>query len=920
MSHPASSRERLSLNNGWRFHRGDIPFPKLISHSDCYANAKAGRAFGAPAPEYDDTGWAVVDVPHDWASESPFDPGECLSQGYRPRGVGWYRRHFRLDPADRGRHLELQFDGISTHCTVWLNGSIVHRNWCGYTGWSIDVTPFAKYGDELNTLAIRVDADFMEGWWYEGAGIYRHSWLVKRDRTHLVTDGVWADPMRGDDGRWNLPVEATLANSGARPDTVEVVATLVDPEGKTVGAARAQLEIAPLTEGIARLALAVDSPRLWSVDEPTLYTVCTEVVREGGTVDAVTTTCGFRTLRFDADHGFFLNDQPLKLKGVCNHQDHAGVGVAIPDALWEWRLRRLKEMGVNACRCAHNPPSAEFLDLCDRLGILVMDENRHFNCSPEYVRQLEWLVRRDRNHPSVILWSVFNEEPTQGSEMGYEMVRRMAAIVRRLDPSRPVTAAMNGGLFSPINVSPAVDVVGFNYQIEFYDRFHEANPGLCLTSSEDTSAFMTRGEYVTRPEANIRDAYDTQFAPWGASHRAAWRAIDERPYLAGGFVWTGFDYHGEPTPHAWPSCSSFFGCLDLCGFPKAAFHMHRAHWVKHQPVLELIPHWNWAGREGQPVKVMAITNAARVALFLNGNSLGDKPVDRYDFATWDEVPHAPGRLEAIAFDEAGNEIARAVVETTGEPVALELVPDRPTLKGDGSDAQPVTVRALDLQGRPVPTANLAVEFELTGAGKIIGLGNGDPNCHEPEKGNRRSLFNGLAQVIVQTAPGAGGEIVLRASASGLRGAELRLAVTSVAPRPSVPAPAPVLFLQAWYSSPLSNEPPDPNVVVADNDMNTWPSVQPGELQSFTGGSFALYRTKFTPFVSIQTGGGRIVFQSITGQAEVWINGACLGRKPEPAAAPFSVALPPGEGQRTLTVLIQTRPGVAAGLSGSVYLH
>ena len=919
MSNSHSPRERLSLDAGWRFHLGDIPFPRTVSHSDCYNAAKAARATGAAAPGHDDTEWLVVNVPHDWASESPYVSGECLSQGFRARGIGWYRRHFRLEPEDQGRHLEIQFDGVATHCTVWLNGNVVHRNWCGYTGWSIDLTPYARYGDELNTIAVRVDADAMEGWWYEGAGIYRHTWLVKRDRTHLVTDGLWANPVPRDDGQWTIPVEAVLENSGQESDPVEVEATLIDPAGNPIARANACAAVPALDRTVVQLTLNIASPQLWSVDDPVLYQVRTVVSRGGRPVDEGTTSCGFRTLRFDADRGFFLNDRPLKLKGVCNHQDHAGVGVAMPDALWEWRLRQLKKMGVNAYRCAHNPPSAEFLDLCDRLGILVMDENRHFNCSPEYMRQLEWLVRRDRNHPSVILWSVFNEEPMQGSQIGYEMVRRMAAVVRRLDPTRPVTAAMNGGLFSPVNVSQAVDVVGFNYQIEFYDRFHAANPTLPLTSSEDTSAFMTRSEYVNNPAANIREAYDTQCAPWGATHREAWKTINERAYLAGGFLWTGFDYHGEPTPHAWPSCSSFFGALDLCGFPKTAFHIHRAHWVENEIVLELVPHWNWPGREGQPVRVMAISNAARVALWLNGKPLGDKAVDRYDFAAWEDVIYAPGRLEAIAYNATGHEIARTAVETTDAPVALELVPDRPWLDGDGADTQPVTVRAVDAHGRPVPTANLPVTFELEGPGRIIGLGNGDPNCHEPEKGNRRSLFNGLAQIIVQTVSGASGRIVLRAVADGLQSAELRIAVNQVPGRPAVPATEPGLFLQAWYSSPPSNERLDPTIEVADNDMNTWPCVQAGELQSFAGGPFALYRVKFLPFISIQKTGGQIVFQSISGKAEVWLDHKFLGTKESFEASPLRVQIPPGEGPRVLTLLIQTTPGVAAGLGGTVHV-
>jgi beta-galactosidase len=634
-----------------------------------------------------------------------------------------------------------------------------------------------------------VDANPMEGWWYEGAGIYRHTWLVKRDPVHIATDGVWANPVRQANGRWNLPVEVTLNSCARAAVPVEVEVSLLDPVGKQVARSSVRATVEPFQDTIAKTSLRITAPKLWSVDAPVLYTVRTVVKRDGKSGDAVITPCGFRTIRFDADKGFFLNDQPLKLKGVCNHQDHAGVGVAVPDSLWEFRLRKLKEMGANAYRCSHNPPAAEFLDACDRLGMLVMDENRDFNSAPEYQRQLEWLVRRDRNHPSVILWSVFNEEPMQGTEQGYEMVRRMSATVKRLDTTRPVTAAMNDGYFTPVNVAQAVDVVGFNYNTKNYDRFHKENPKLPMTSSEDTSAFMIRGEYVTDKKRNLIGSYDDQPAGWGATHREAWKAIATRPFLAGGFIWTGFDYRGEPTPLPWPSASSFFGCLDLCGFPKAAFYMHQAHWLEAKPVLQLIPHWNWAGQEGKPVKVMAIANAETVALSLNGQPLGEKPVDQFDFVTW-EVPYAAGRLEAVG-KKGGKEVSRCVVETAGEPVALELLPDRPALTGDGWDAQPVTVQAVDAQGRPVPTANLMVEFELAGPGAIIGLGNGDPNSHEPEKGDRRSLFNGLAQVILQSLPGGSGDLTLRAKAIGLKPAERAIKVESVPPRPCVEAaPAP----------------------------------------------------------------------------------------------------------------------------------
>ncbi|MDP9173915.1 MAG: DUF4982 domain-containing protein [Planctomycetota bacterium] len=771
-----SARERTSLDRGWLFHLGDISFPPVMGHNASYNNAKSGRAPGAAGLQFDDAQWRHVDLPHDWAVESAFDPAANLSQGYRQRGYGWYRRYFNLDEADRGKHLEIQLDGVATYSTVWVNGFIANRSWCGYTSAYIDITPFARYGNQANTIAVRVDADSMEGWWYEGAGIYRHTWLVKRNATHIVTDGVFANPARGADGAWSLPIEVTLNNSGKAPATVEVESRLIDSEGHEMKRGQARVTVKPFEEPVAKYTLAVASPSLWSVEQPTLYSVRTMLKQDGAILDEVTTRCGFRTLRFDPDKGFFLNEKPLKIKGTANHQDHAGVGVAVPDSLWDFRVRKLKEMGSNAYRCAHNPPAAEFLDACDRLGLLVMDENRVFNTAPEYLRQLNWMVRRDRNHPSVFLWSVFNEEPSQGTEQGYEMVRRMAAAVKELDVSRPVTAAQSNSMLSAVNASQAADVGGFNYRHREYDQYHAANPTKPMTSTEDTSAVMTRGIYVTDKKQCLLDSYDTQFQPWGLTHREAWKMIAERPFMAGGFVWTGFDYRGEPQPLEWPAAGSSFGCMDLCGFPKTAFYIHQAQWIDNRPILQLVPHWNWAGREGKPIKVMAITNAEKVSLLLNGKPLGEKPVDKYEMATF-EVPFAPGRLEAVATN-GGSAVAHFTVETTGAPASLQLTADRPALAGDGRDAQPITVQAVDGQGRTVPTANLSVRFEISGPGAIIGLGNGDPTCHEPEKGDSRSLFNGLAQIIVQTAPDASGKIKLRAIAEHLVPAELVIDVAS----------------------------------------------------------------------------------------------------------------------------------------------
>jgi beta-galactosidase len=917
----AYGRERLSLDRSWLFHEGDIPFPAILGHQMSYNNAKAGSSWGAAAPGFDDSSWQQVDLPHDWAVGQPFDQTANISQGYRARGMGWYRKYFRLDPADHGKHLEIQLDGIATHCTIWVNGVLAARNWCGYTSVYIDITPFAKFGSDVNVIAVQVDAVAQEGWWYEGAGIYRHTWLVKRNPVHIETDGIYANPVRNADGQWTIPVEAALYSSDQASANVEVESTLIDPSGKEVVSARTEAAVDPLKEFVAKLSLAVATPELWSLDHPTLYSVRTVVKRDGAEIDEATTHCGFRTLRFDPDKGFFLNDQHVELLGTCNHQDMAGVGVAVPDSLWDFRVRRLKEMGSNAYRCAHNPPAAEFLDACDRLGLLVMDENRDFGSSPEYLKQLDWMVRRDRNHPSIILWSVFNEEPSQGTEMGYEMVRRMSAAVKELDTTRPVTAAQSNSALNPVNASQAADVAGFNYRYQDFNRYHELYPTKPIFSSEDTSTVMTRDEYTSNRRLAVLDSYDDQLpGSWGLSHRNAWKEISSRPFVAGTMVWTGFDYRGEPQPLSWPATGSSFGCMDLCGFPKTAYYIHQAQWIQNRPILQLVPHWNWAGSEGKPIKVMALSNAGKVALILNGRPLEEKPVDKYQMATF-EVPYEAGKLEAVATTD-GREVARFTVETTGAPAGLQLVPDRTSLAGDGCDAQPVTVQVVDAQGRVVPTANQLVKFELSGPGAIIGLNNGDPTCHESEKGGQHSVFHGLAQVMLQSGFAGQGKLTLRATSEGLTPAEIAIDVVSVPARPAVPVASPPQVIRSWSLSPFSAERPDPNQKIGETDMNTWASVQPGRrLPGFDGGRFAIYRAQFTPRAGVQKSGGKINFRDVTGLAQVWIDGQPAGEKTDAGKKTFAVPLPPGEGERTVSVLIETSaPGTPAGLGGTVTIE
>ena len=905
-----SPRQTLLLDKGWRFHDGDVPFPTIMGHSWTYNAAKAGSAQGAAAAGYDDSEWGDVSLPHDFVSFQPIVEDANVSQGYRKRGIVWYRNVLRFDKADDGLHIELQLDGIATNATVWFNGTLVDRNWSGYNSAYIDLTPYATFGEMLNSLVVRVDATAMEGWWYEGGGIYRDAWIVKRQPQHIVTDGVFAHPIKDDNG-WHIPAEVTVNNIADDRHSVDILCDLLDSDGSVIHSARQTVDILPLRDATATFDLAAPpSPRLWTTDAPNLYTVRTRLYSGAGLVDEVITTCGFRTQRFDADKGFFLNDQALKIKGVCIHQDHAGVGTAVPDGIIDFRLRRLKELGCNAIRFSHNAQSKALMDACDRYGFLVMAENRVFNPAPIHMAELQWLVRRDRNHPCVYLWSVFNEEPMQGTEAGYQMVRRMSEAVKELDTSRPVTAAMNDGLFTPLNVAHAVDVVGINYQQDQYDAFHAAHPAIPMFSSEDTSAFMSRGVYTTDNDKHVCASYDDDAAPWGEKHRDAWKAIDSREFVAGTFVWTGFDYHGEPTPFTWPSNSSVFGIMDLCGFAKTAFWIHQAQWIKDKPVLGLVPHWNWSA--GETIKVMACSNLDEVELIVNGKSAGKQAVDRYEMNRW-EVPYAPGYIEVHGF-KGGKRVSTTRNETTGEPVALRLTYDRPRLKADGRDAQPLTIEAVDSKGRNVPLAQHMITYDVTG-GAIIGLGNGDGNCLEPEKGDTRSLYNGYGQVIVQSLEGQAGNLLIRATAPGLKAAELTIPVDPAAPLLHQATAPSVQLLDSFFMAPMSVDRPNPNQKAADNDMNSWQWFRPGTLtRPLDKDGYSLVAARYTPYARVQSKGGTMDFLGITGACEIYVDGQLLGTKTDPTPGPFSITLPPFSGERRVSVLFHPKAGEPYGFS------
>jgi beta-galactosidase len=903
-------RETLNFDRGWLFHAGDIPSPVPNTHLAAYMNHKAGWARGAARGNFDDSDWRPVNLPHDWSVEGPFSPDHHLSSGFLPRGVGWYRRHFSLDSADAAGRVEITFDGIATHCTVYVNGHLLHRHFCGYTPFTVDITDVARFGDDLNVIAVRVDATHMEGWWYEGAGMYRHVWLEKTPRLHIVGDEVAFVPAFAGGESWIVKIEAPVRN-GTRNTIgeVECMAEFFDDTGSRVAETHAHFDVEPGERIDLSLDVIVDDPRLWSPDSPVLYTARTRlIVPDGNDMvvrDEVHTSFGFRTVVFDAHRGFFLNGQPLKLLGTCNHQDHSGLGVALPDSIHEFRVRKLKEMGCNAYRAAHHPPAKELLDACDRLGMLVMNENRSFGSSPEHLGQLAAMVRRDRNHPSVILWSLCNEESIQTTPVSRRIAETMAQEVRRLDPSRPVTAAVSGGVLNEGCIGDALDVMCINYQLPLHDGYHEKFPRKPLVAGETHCVVSTRGIYRTDEPAGLLACDDTVKHPWGETARATWRHVSVRPYVAGLFAWTGFDYRGEPMPGTWPVVLSQMGLLDLCGFEKDSFFLHKAWWTA-EPFVHLLPHWNWSA--GETVKVRAYTNCESVELSLNGRSLGRKGVDSIEMVSWD-VPFEPGALTAEGY-RSGVRVAGAAVSTAGPAAGLRLrammsLPDD-VLPADGAFAAPIEVFAVDEAGNGVPSADVLVSFDLAGPGRIIGVGNGNPVSHEPDKAESRRLFNGRAMVIVQ-ADRIGGAMVLTARADGLASGTLHLRSQTVALPPEVPLTVRRHLLTDWRVSPATQEYPDPRQQLAASDMNSWERVTIGPPTGQPGAAgWAIFRTTFTLRRALQSTGGRIVFHALEGEAEVFLGVAALPAR-RGDGLNLSVDLPPTAAKQTLTVLVNSCP-------------
>jgi beta-galactosidase len=742
-------RERLLLDFGWKFHPGNDWGSGLNL-------AKAGSSRGPADTAFSDAAWRTVDLPHDWAVELPFDPAADAGHGFKPIGhgypsnsVAWYRRTFELPKTDAGQRIWLEFDGVFRDAEVFVNGWFVGHHEGGYDSFRYDITDVARYGGK-NTVAVKVDASQPEGWFYEGAGIYRHVWLEKTSPLAVAPDGVFVSTKFQDNipqGIGEVDVQTTLANSQATDSTAVVDCQIIGPDGNALGEAPRSVDLTAgqgtqvgfrfflcptngmlgLLTGPGDVAL-VHVPALWSPESPKLYKLITTVATDMQVVDRVETEFGIRTVAFDATNGFLLNGQPYALKGTCNHQDAAGVGEALPDALQYFRIAKLKEMGGNAYRTAHGPPTPALLEACDRLGMLVMDENRLLGSDPANLERLGALIRRDRNHPSVALWSIANEEHTQTSDVAERVAATMQARIKTLDPTRPVTYASNMG-DSKAGINRVIEVRGWNYHLSDMDAYHAAHPDQPEVGTEQASTVSTRGIYANDKQRGYVSAYDVNAPKWAHTAETWCTFFAARPWLSGGFAWTGFDYRGEPTPYDWPCISSHFGIMDTCGFPKDNFYYYQSWWTD-QPVLHLLPHWNWPGREGQEIEVRALSNCGEVELFLNGQSLGRQTMSRYGHLSW-MVKYAPGVLSAKGYND-GKAVAETKVETTGEPASVQLTPDRATINADGEDVSVFTVSVADAQGRIVPVATNHVEFDLSGPGRIIGVGNGDPSCHEPD--------------------------------------------------------------------------------------------------------------------------------------------------------------------------------------------
>jgi len=843
----APLRERISFNSDWRFAKGDpddvgssLNYPVIkdwlkVTSQHLTQGAKAVPSGPKPGeqvtfvqPEFDDSRWRRLDLPHDWAVEGPFDqalPGETAKLPYA--GVGWYRKTFVLPVTDAGRQLYLEVDGAMSFSAVWLNGHFVGGWPYGYSSWRVDLTPFAVPGG-TNVVAIRLDNPPLSSRWYPGAGLYRNVWLLKTAPIHVAQWGVKIAFQERDSTALAVSndvveVRTTVARRAHATGQIEVETTLLDPRGREVGRQLSPTSSAEDSMSTARQSFAIPAAQRWSVDAPLLYSALTRVRVDGEVTDEASTPFGLRTIAFTATNGFLLNGRRLPIQGVCLHHDFGALGAAFNLRAAERQLELMREMGANAIRTSHNPAAPEFLDLCDRMGFVVMEEAfdawRMTKRTNDYSilfddwheADLRAMIRRDFNHPSIILWSLGNEVYEQREGTNAWMAGQLAGIAHDEDATRPVNMALHVVAASTNGFQKQLDVFGYNYTPFGYAQFRTDNPTLPLVGSETTSTVSTRGEYYFPVSTNRKDgrldfqatSYDYAAPSWAYMPDTEFAAQDTNPFVAGEFVWTGMDYLGEPTPYdadtdkrllfsdprrqarmdavlaeggkiPVPSRSSYFGIMDLCGFPKDRFYLYQARWRPDLPMAHLLPHWNWPERIGQITPVYVYTSGDEAELFLNGKSLGRQKRAPLQYRLrWDDVVYEPGTLKVVAYKD-GKRWATGTVKTAGPAAKIQLRPDRQRIKADGRDLSFITVTIADADGLPVPRAGNRVRFTVEGPARLVATDNGDPTSHESFQQPERAAFNGLCLAVVQSQAAAPGRITLRAEAEGLASASIVL--------------------------------------------------------------------------------------------------------------------------------------------------
>lgn len=778
-----SVREKISFDNDWKFSFGHAGDPtKDYNFSIAPIFSKNGKAEAtAIDKKFDDTQWRSLNLPHDWAVALPFvesDNFDVMAHGYKPVGglfpetsIGWYRKTFELTPADSGKRLTLQFDGVFRNSLVWINGFYLGNNASGYIGATFDITDYVSFR-EKNVVVVRVDATQYEGWFYEGAGIYRHVWLNKFDNLH-IDDETFVHAVIKDNNA-SVHIEVPLGNTYFENKGAAVLVNIKDRYGKKItGSEPVKVSVLRYGNNSVSLIVPVSNPRLWSIEDPYLYKAEIILKSEGVVKDQRTIRFGIRDITVSAEKGLLVNGIPVKIKGVNCHQDHAGVGSALPDYLHYYRIRLLKEMGTNAYRTSHHAPAPELLDACDSLGMLVMDETRLLSSSAEYMDQFKRILLRDRNHPSIFMWSIGNEEAyIQKGSVGKRVALTMLELQQKFDPTRTSTYAADlPNIYHGVN--EVIPVRGFNYREKFVIPYHQDHPDQPIIGTEMGSTVTTRGQYVTDSLQGYLPDQDITAPWWASTAEAWWPTAATKDWYMGGFIWTGFDYRGEPTPFKWPNINSHFGVMDMCGFPKNLYYYYQS-WWSDQPVIHISPHWNWPGDEGKMKEVWVNANAEEVELFLNGKSLGRKSMARNSHLKW-SVPYKKGKLEAVGYSK-GKQF-KTSVETTDAPVKIVLTPDKKVLTADGRDVLVVNISVADKKGRAVPDADQEISFQLLGEGIILGGGNGDPSDHTIDTANSRSytrkLFNGRCQIIIQSSQQPG-NLELQASTSGLATTILRM--------------------------------------------------------------------------------------------------------------------------------------------------